>query len=104
MCQLIIFTVNIIFHNEKKKFAKIILVHSGKQNRNKKKNSFVIFLFLACGILVPWPGIKPRSPAVEVQSCKLWTARELPHAPPQSLHQKKKFGKLTVLIERSEIY
>ena len=27
---------------------------------------------MACGILVPWPGIKPAPPAVEVQS---WTTR-----------------------------
>ena len=32
----------------------------------------------ACGILVPWPGIKPLPPAVEGQSPDHWTAREFP--------------------------
>ena len=35
---------------------------------------------MACGILVPWPGIKPQPPAVEVQSPNHWTAREVPRA------------------------
>ena len=29
-------------------------------------------------ILVPWPGIKPVPPAVEVQSLNHWTTREVP--------------------------
>ena len=41
-----------------------------------------LFLFLlhraACGILVPWPGIKPMPPAVEARSLNHWTAREVP--------------------------
>ena len=32
----------------------------------------------ACGILVPWPGIKPVPPAVEAQSPNQWTASEVP--------------------------
>ena len=35
--------VNTIFHNEKKKLAKITLVHSGKQNRNKQTKKTVLF-------------------------------------------------------------
>ena len=31
---------------------------------------------MACGILVPQPRIKPRPPAVEVQSPNHWTTRE----------------------------
>ena len=31
-----------------------------------------------CGILVPRPGIEPMPPALEVQSPKHWTAREVP--------------------------
>ena len=31
-----------------------------------------------CGILVPWPGIKPVSPAMEAQSLNPWTTREVP--------------------------
>ena len=33
---------------------------------------------MACGILVPQPGIKPTPPAVEAQSRNHWTAREVP--------------------------
>ena len=33
----------------------------------------------ACGILIPWPGIEPRPPAVEARSPNHWTAREFPH-------------------------
>ena len=33
---------------------------------------------MACGILVPQPGIKPASPAVEAWSLKNWTTREVP--------------------------
>ena len=33
---------------------------------------------VACGILVPQPGIKPVPPAVEVQSLNHWTTREVP--------------------------
>ena len=31
-----------------------------------------------CGILVPWPGIKPKTPIVEAQSLNPWTTREAP--------------------------
>ena len=41
-----------------------------------------IYLFwlsgVACGILVPWPGIEPGPPAVEVQNPNLWTHQEFP--------------------------
>ena len=30
----------------------------------------------ACGILVPWPGVEPAPPALEVQSLKHWTAKK----------------------------
>ena len=33
---------------------------------------------VACGILVPQPGIEPAPPAVEAQSLNHWTAREVP--------------------------
>ena len=33
---------------------------------------------MACGILVPQPGIEPVPPAVESWSPNHWTARELP--------------------------
>ena len=47
---------------------------------------FILFYFiifghaarLACGILVPRPGIETVPPAVEVQSPNHWTAREVP--------------------------
>ena len=33
---------------------------------------------VACGILIPRPGIKPITPAGEVQSLNHWTTREVP--------------------------
>ena len=33
---------------------------------------------MACGILVPQPGIKPVPPAVEAWSLNHWTTREVP--------------------------
>ena len=33
---------------------------------------------MACGILVPSPGIEPVPPAVEAQSPNHWTAKEYP--------------------------
>ena len=33
---------------------------------------------MACGILVPQPGIKPAPPAGEVRSLNHWTTREVP--------------------------
>ena len=33
---------------------------------------------VACGILVPRPGIKPTPPTVEAWSLNHWTAREVP--------------------------
>ena len=32
---------------------------------------------VACGILVPWPGIKPRPPALGIQSLSHWTTRKV---------------------------
>ena len=40
---------------------------------------FVFWLrCMACGILVPRPGIKPVSPALEAWSFNHWTTREVP--------------------------
>ena len=43
---------------------------------------FVIYLFLlccmACGILVPWPGIKPMPPTMEMWTLNFWIPREVP--------------------------
>ena len=33
---------------------------------------------MACGILVPEPGIEPMPPAADVQSLNHWIAREVP--------------------------
>ena len=35
-------------------------------------------LFLACGILVPQKGVKPRPPAWEAQNLNHWTTGEVP--------------------------
>ena len=39
---------------------------------------FCFFGCATCGILVPWPGIKPLPLTVEAQSLNHWTAREVP--------------------------
>ena len=39
---------------------------------------FFFFPLAACGILVPWPGIKPVSLTVETRSPNHWTIREIP--------------------------
>ena len=39
---------------------------------------FFLLRFVACGILVPQPGIKPMPPAVGVWSLNHWTTREVP--------------------------
>ena len=42
--------------------------------------SFFFFwsYYVTCGTLVPWPGIKPVSPAVDAQSPNHWPTREVP--------------------------
>ena len=45
---------------------------------------FFFFLFfslcrVACGILVPWPGIEPTPPTLEAWSLTHWNVREIPH-------------------------
>ena len=35
-------------------------------------------IFLACGILVPWPGIEPMPPALAAWSLNHWSTREFP--------------------------
>ena len=39
---------------------------------------FWFFGHKACGILIPWPGIRPTNPAMEMQSLSPWTTREVP--------------------------
>ena len=42
---------------------------------------FILFLFfdwVACRILVPWPGVEPMPPAVEAWHPNHWAAREVP--------------------------
>ena len=38
----------------------------------------LLLSFTACGILVPWLGIKPKTPALEVWSLNCWAVREVP--------------------------
>ena len=42
---------------------------------------FLWLCHVACGILVPWPGIEPTQSALEARSLSHWTAREAPEAP-----------------------
>ena len=37
------------------------------------------FLVAACKVLVPQPGMEPKTPAVETQSLNHWTARKISH-------------------------
>ena len=37
-----------------------------------------IYLFIACGTLVPRPGIEPESPAFKAWSLNHWTTRGVP--------------------------
>lgn len=43
---------------------------------------FNVFIYwpcdVACGVLVPQPGVEPAPPAVEVQSLNHWTTKEVP--------------------------
>ena len=41
--------------------------------------SLSFFVVAACKVLVPQPGIEPKTPAVETQSLNHWTARKIPH-------------------------
>ena len=41
---------------------------------------FFLLYHVACGILVLWPQMELRPPAVEYQSLNPWTAREVPSA------------------------
>ena len=48
-----------------------------------KISQYILFFFfwphyVVCGILAPWPGIKPRPPAEEVQIPNHWTTKEFP--------------------------
>ena len=40
---------------------------------------FFFFGHMACGILVPRPGIETRPPEAEARSPNHWTTREFPH-------------------------
>ena len=47
-------------------------------NNNKYCYYYYWLCHVACGILVPQPGIKPPSPAVEAGSPNHWITREVP--------------------------
>ena len=49
-----------------------------KLNLLKLKFSFSWPCYVACGILVPRPGVEPTPPALEAQSFNHWTAKEIP--------------------------
>ena len=39
---------------------------------------YLIFGLVACGDLVPQPGIEPMAPALDAQSLNQWSTREVP--------------------------
>ena len=53
----------------------------GKHDVSQSYNWWFLFyyLFAACRILVPWPGIEPMPPTVEVLGPNYWTAGEFPN-------------------------
>ena len=52
---------------------------TGKQRvRHNWATSLSFSCCVACGILVPWPEIKPKSPALGAWSLNYWTTREVP--------------------------
>ena len=56
---------------------------------------------MACGILVPPPGIKSATPAVEAWSLNHWTTREAPHSSNNELgppHSGYKVDSKVVLV------
>ena len=60
-------------------------VHTNQKNTHiipSHPKYCLFFLFwpqhMACGILIPWPGIKPTSPTLGVWSLNHWTARKIP--------------------------
>ena len=70
-----------------------------------KSQSFAFFFcfqyWMACGILVPPPGIKSATPAVEAWSLNHWTTREAPHSSNNELgppHSGYKVDSKVVLV------
>ena len=56
---------------------KVILYYNGANRLTFTKKFFLFNTYKAgCGILVPQPGIKPRSRAVKVLNLSHWTTRE----------------------------
>ena len=61
--------------------AKTIGTISGSQSSTHQLCDFFFFFWpchMACGILVPQPGIAPVPPALEALSLNHWTTREVP--------------------------
>ena len=61
-----------------------MLLKSLSQVAPRMTDLWVFFFFfrpcwVACGIFVPWPRIKPPAPALEVWSLNHWIAREVPY-------------------------
>ena len=44
---------------------------------------------VACGILVPWPGIKPGAPAMRILTLNHWASREFPRKPPLLISKRR---------------
>ena len=56
-------------------YLPFIYLNENAKNVQYPRQSFCFRL--ACGILVPWPGIEHVPPAAEVQSLNPWTTREV---------------------------
>ena len=64
-------------------------------NRKTRSRQHCLILAVyqaAWGILVPWPGVKPVSSAVEAQSSNHWTTRKVPRADFLKVGSRGKWG------------
>ena len=53
---------------------------------------YVFKFFLACGILVPWPGIKPTPPVLEAWNLNHWTTRKVLRILLRKYKKQKQWG------------
>ena len=83
------FLILVYFHSTKP-FSLVRLLFSVAKLVNLKDFIYLlIYIFfghVACGILVPLPGIEPRPAALEIQSPNHWAAREVPNLRDFKLH------------------
>ena len=68
--------VHVVFHASDKIFVSTSVLLTLAAHLKITWGAF--FFFFACGILAPWPGIKPVFTALEEYTLNHWTVREIP--------------------------